>query len=207
MGVLGVDRYVLVNDGDAAVLRLDARSVATDAFTATVTVHDDVGVIVKVYGHAHAQAKPLNVPLVTVTSQDVKLVHTLSLHDTLTGIAPLILAGDVLLIVGTGGVVSFLIVYVLLFVGHHHVSLILIITFVTHSAGVNHVDRLVQFATHVLPQFNENATAVLGDGHAVSVHVHVIAHACHHVTLCVKFEHVNVGAVGALVSTFAAFEV
>jgi len=105
VGVLGVDRYVLVN-GVAAVLRLDARSVATDAFTATVTVHDDDGVIVKVYGHAHAHANAVNTPLLTVTSQDVKLVHTLSLHDTLTDIAQLILVGDVLVIVGTGGVLS-----------------------------------------------------------------------------------------------------
>jgi hypothetical protein len=82
-----------------------------------------------------------------------------------------------LFIVIVGGVLSFFIIYVLLFVGHHHVSLILIITFVTHSAGVNHVPKLVPFATQVLPQLNENATAVLGDGHAVSVHVHVIAHA------------------------------
>jgi hypothetical protein len=132
-----------------------------------------------------------------------------SVHSFVLAVIVLDCAGFVfgLLIVMTGGVTSFLIMYVLLFVGHHHVSLILITTFVVHSAGVNHVDRLVPFAIHVLPQFIENATAVLGDGHAVSVHVHIIAHACHHVTLCVKFEHVNTGAVGALVSTFAAFEV
>lgn len=64
----------------------------------------------------------------------------------------------------------------LLLVGHHHVSLILMITFVVHSAGVNHVDNAFALSTHVLQPFIENATAVLGDGVAVSVHVHAIAH-------------------------------
>ena len=80
-------------------------------------------------------------------------------------------------IVITGAVTSFLIIYVLLLVGPPQVSLILIITLVTHSAGVNHVDKFVPFATHVLPPFTENATAVFGDGVAVFVHVHSIAHA------------------------------
>ena len=65
----------------------------------------------------------------------------------------------------------------LLLVGHPPVSLILMITFVVHSAGVNHVDKLFALSIHVLHPFTENATAVLGDGVAVSVHVHAIAHA------------------------------
>lgn len=70
---------------------------------------------------------------------------------------------------------SFIITYVLLFVGHHHASLILMITFVVHSAGVNQVDKLFALSIHVLHQFIENATAVFGDGQLVSVHVHTIA--------------------------------
>lgn len=103
---MGIHRCILVNDGDAAVLAFHARSVATHAFTATITVHDADGVIVNVYGHVHTHANAVNAPLVTLTSVDMKLLHTLSLHDTLTDIAPLILVGDVLLIVGTGAVGS-----------------------------------------------------------------------------------------------------
>jgi len=139
------------------------------------------------------------VPLHVVLVDHVVIVNVQSL-----ALAVIVLdcAGLVfgLSIVIVGAVTSFLIIYVLLFVGHHHVSLILIITFVTHSAGVNHVLKLVPFATQLLPQLNENATAVLGDGHAVSVHVHVIAHAWFHVTLCVKFVQLTIGDGGALVS-------
>jgi len=80
-------------------------------------------------------------------------------------------------IVIVGAVTSFFITYVLLLVGHHHVSLILMITFVVHSGGVNHVDNAFTLSTHVLHPFSENATTVLGDGVAVSVHVHVTTHA------------------------------
>jgi hypothetical protein len=76
-------------------------------------------------------------------------------------------------IVIIGAVISFLITYVLLLIGHHHVSLILMITFVTHSGGVNHVDNAFTLSNHVVHPFIEYATAVLGDGHVVSVHVQV----------------------------------
>lgn len=135
---MGIHRYILVNDGVAAVLAFHARSVATHAFTATVTVHDAVGVIVNVYGHIHAHANALNAPLVTLTSVDMKLLHTLSLHDTLTDIAPLIFAGDVLLIVGTGTVGSYVILSFTCVLRFHAVSLYFTYTYLIHSVVVHH---------------------------------------------------------------------
>jgi hypothetical protein len=76
-----------------------------------------------------------------------------------------------------GAVVSLRIVYVFEFVGPHQVSLILIITLVVHSLGVNVNERLVLFVVQLLHELVEYETNVLGDGVAVSVIVQVIDHA------------------------------
>jgi len=107
--------------------------------------------------------------------------------------------------VNVGGVVSFLITYVLLLVGHHHVSLILMITFVVHSTGVNHVDNAFALLLHVLHPFIEYPTAVLGDGQLVSVHVHVVLDDEFVHDQFPYIVHVSVGADGALVSTINVF--
>jgi hypothetical protein len=77
----------------------------------------------------------------------------------------------------TGAVVSLRIVNVFEFVGPHHVSLILIITFVVPALGVNVNERLLLLSVHVDHPFVEYATAVLGDGVAVSFIVQVVDHA------------------------------
>jgi len=75
----------------------------------------------------------------------------------------------------TGANVSFLIIYVLLFVGHHHVSLILMITFVVAFAdGVKENDKLLELSVRLAHELVEYDTAVLGDGLAVSFILNVI---------------------------------
>jgi len=75
--------------------------------------------------------------------------------------------------VGTlGGVVSFLIIYVFEFIGHHHISLILIITLVVHSDGVN---AGVDVFVHKLTQLHHVLySTVIGDGHRVHATVHIV---------------------------------
>jgi len=73
-----------------------------------------------------------------------------------------------------GAVVSFKIVNVFEFVGPHHVSEILMITFVVHALGVKVNERLFVLSVQVDPPLVEYATAVLGDGHAVSLIVQVV---------------------------------
>ena len=100
-----------------------------------------------------------------------------------------------------GELESLFITYVFEFVGQPHVSLILINTFVVHSAGVNENDNAFELSVHVLHPFVEYATAVLGDGVAVSFMLHVVL-ADEFVRVQFAYTvHVNVGAAGAAVST------
>ena len=87
------------------------------------------------------------------------------------------------------------------FVGHHHVSLILIITFVVvFAVGVNVNDKLFVLSVHHHQPLVEYATAVLADGVAVSLILQVVVHAYDDHVLCVKFVHDSVGALGADIS-------
>jgi hypothetical protein len=70
--------------------------------------------------------------------------------------------------------VSLSIIYVLELVGHQPLSLILIITFVDHSLGVNEKDKPLALSVQLAHPLIEYATAVLGDGHEVSFMLHVI---------------------------------
>ena len=80
---------------------------------------------------------------------------------------------------GTGFVVSLLILYAADVAHVHHVSNILILkSVVVFAAGVNAgvVNDVHTVSLHVLHPFVEYCTFVLGDGVAVSVAVHVIVH-------------------------------
>ncbi len=65
--------------------------------------------------------------------------------------------------VNVGAVISFRIIYVFEFVGHHHISLILIITFVVPAEGVNVNDKLFALFVQLDHQLVEYAVAVLGE--------------------------------------------
>lgn len=82
----------------------------------------------------------------------------------------------------------------------HHVSNILILKSVVHSAGVNHVLKLVPLFSHEPHPLNETSTFVLDDGHDVSVHVHIILDVELLHTLLLNIEHVTVGAAGGVAS-------
>lgn len=79
--------------------------------------------------------------------------------------------------VKVGPVVSLMMIYVFEFVGHPQTSLILIMTLVVHSFGVNANERPVELLVQLLHPFVEYATAVFGDGVAVSFIVHCVLHA------------------------------
>lgn len=100
-----------------------------------------------------------------------------------------------------GHVISLFITYVFELVGQPHVSLILINTFVVHSAGVNENDRPFALSVQLLHPFVEYATAVFGDGVAVSFMLHVVL-ADEFVRVQFAYTvHDNVGVLGAVVST------
>jgi len=65
--------------------------------------------------------------------------------------------------VNVGAVISFRIIYVFEFVGHHHISLILIITFVVPALGVNVNHKLFALSVQLDHQLVEYAVAVLGE--------------------------------------------
>jgi len=100
-----------------------------------------------------------------------------------------------------------MITYVFELVGHHQVSLILMITFVVHSAGVNQNDSAFALSVHVLQLFVEYATAVFGDGVAVSVILHVVAADELVADQFTYIVHDNVGAAGGVLSIHTVFEV
>ena len=81
------------------------------------------------------------------------------------------------------------------------------ITFVVHSAGVNQNDSAFALSVHVLQLFVEYATAVFGDGVAVSFILHVVAADELVADQFAYTVQLSVGAGGALVSTLAVFEV
>ena len=82
----------------------------------------------------------------------------------------------------------------------HHVSNILILKSVVHSAGVKLYHKFVELFVRFVHPFVEYSTFVLADGHAVSVPVHVILEVEFQHTLFVNTEHVTVGAAGVVLS-------
>ena len=100
-----------------------------------------------------------------------------------------------------------MITYVFEFVGQPHVSLILINTFVVHCHGVNVNDNPFALSVHVLHPFVEYATAILGDGVAVSLILHVVLDDEFVRVPFAYTVHVSVGAVGAAISIVTVLHV
>jgi len=149
---------------------------------------------------------------------NVLLISQVVLVDpaVIVSVPSLVLAVIVLLVAGVvvgwvivivGAVVSLIITYVFELVGHHHVSLILMITFVVHSTGVNQNDSAFALSVHVLHPFIEYPTAVFGDGVAVSVILHVVAADELVADQFAYTVQLSVGAGGAVLSRLQVFEV
>ena len=109
--------------------------------------------------------------------------------------------------VSVGHVVSFFMLYAVDVSHVHHISNILILKSVVHSAGVNDgvVNEFATVSLHVLHPLLEYCTFVLADGVAVSVALHVILADDDVHVLFTNVVQLTVGAPGALVSTINVF--
>ena len=155
-----------------AVFKFIAESFATHTHTFTVTDHCVFGVIINVYLDQLITVNVHAVPHHTVISPTTKL-YTVLLKSAVTVNDQLTYAGAVELNITVGTHVSFIIVYVFELIGHPHISDILIITLVVHSAGTNHVKRFAPILVRVDP-LSFDIAAVIGDGPHELVILHVI---------------------------------